>query len=81
MLINSDSITIKLSNSQYISSYLIHGLIHSAITTNSMNLEIDELTVSSGTFFLCKEDHSPTLFNLGTKNNSINIANLAITNL
>ena len=46
-----------------------------------MDLEINDLTISSGTFFTCPESDDPSLFTINNLQNSINIANLAITNI
>ena len=50
---DTDFITVKLSNSSYTNSYLINGLVYQESITKNLNIEINNLTISSGTFFFC----------------------------
>jgi len=81
----SASITIEVANSLYTDSYLLHGLIyHNSTTVNrtSLNIKVNNLTVSTSVFFVCPKNIISTFFYF--KNfypTTFNATNLSIYNL
>ena len=72
--------TIKLINSSYSHSYLIRGLIYQESITYNITIDIDNLTISSGTFFLCPDNQDSTLFYFNNYLTTVNANNLIIQN-